>query len=138
MTLHIPPTPAGIRGAIASKTAAADRDHELVTHLRAQPDPRDPLDLVARASERADRLRAEVVTLAEHLHQSDNGRCGARCRTKDGAPCEAPRVKGKRRCKLHGGLSTGPTTDAGRARARAALEVVNARRLLARHATRAA
>ena len=28
-------------------------------------------------------------------------RCGARCR--DGSPCEAPAVRGQRRCRMHGG-----------------------------------
>lgn len=52
--------------------------------------------------------------------------CGARCR--DGHACRAPRVRDRRRCKLHGGLSTGPRTDEGRARALAALAFVHARR----------
>jgi hypothetical protein len=45
--------------------------------------------------------------------------CGARCRS--GSPCEAPRVwvKGadapRSRCRMHGGLSTGPRTPEGRA-----------------------
>lgn len=59
-------------------------------------------------------------------------RCGAR--TRSGAPCKAPcvwdadhdRPRTKRgRCKLHGGLSTGPRTEAGKARSRAALDQVN-------------
>lgn len=41
--------------------------------------------------------------------------CGAR-RRRDGQPCEALSVPGKRRCKWHGGASTGPRTDAGRTR----------------------
>ena len=53
-------------------------------------------------------------------------RCGARCR--DGHGCRAPRVEGKRRCKLHGGRSTGPRTAEGRARAAEALARVNAAR----------
>ena len=40
-------------------------------------------------------------------------RCGAR--TRSGAPCAKFPVEGKRRCRLHGGLSTGPKTAAGRA-----------------------
>jgi hypothetical protein len=50
--------------------------------------------------------------------------CGARCRSKGGAPCLA-RVCVRMtpdgawllatRCRLHGGLSTGPRTAAGRA-----------------------
>ncbi len=48
-------------------------------------------------------------------------RCGARCR--DGTPCQAPTVWDKRRdrpvngrCRMHGGLSTGPRTEEGRRR----------------------
>ena len=36
--------------------------------------------------------------------------CGAR-RRRDGLPCEALSVPGKRRCKWHGGLSTGPRSS---------------------------
>lgn len=55
-------------------------------------------------------------------------RCGARCR--DGHPCAAPvasyrdgdgRLCVARRCRCHGGLSTGPRTAEGRARSLAAL-----------------
>jgi hypothetical protein len=46
--------------------------------------------------------------------------CGAR-RRRDGQPCQAPSVPGKRRCKWHGGASTGPRTDKGRAKAKANL-----------------
>ena len=41
--------------------------------------------------------------------------CGAR-RRRDGQPCQGLSVPGKRRCKWHGGASTGPRTDEGRAR----------------------
>ena len=41
--------------------------------------------------------------------------CGAFARST-GKPCQAPRVPGKRRCRLHGGLSTGPKTEEGRQR----------------------
>lgn len=43
-------------------------------------------------------------------------KCGAR--TRSGDPCRAPAVRGKARCRLHGGLSTGPKTEEGRARVR--------------------
>lgn len=46
--------------------------------------------------------------------------CGAR-RRRDGQPCEALSVPGKRRCKWHGGASTGPRSDEGRARSLANL-----------------
>jgi hypothetical protein len=49
----------------------------------------------------------------------EQSRCAARCR--DGSPCEAPPVWDKRRnrpvngrCRMHGGLSTGPKTPEGR------------------------
>jgi hypothetical protein len=46
--------------------------------------------------------------------------CGAR-RRRDGQPGEALSVPGKRRCKWHGGCSTGPRTAEGKARALANL-----------------
>lgn len=46
--------------------------------------------------------------------------CGGR-RRRDGQPCEALSVPGKRRCKWHGGCSTGPRTSDGKARALANL-----------------
>ncbi|MGI8617997.1 MAG: HGGxSTG domain-containing protein [Gemmatimonadaceae bacterium] len=44
---------------------------------------------------------------------------GARARTR-GEPCRAPAVRGSARCRLHGGWSTGPTTEAGLERSRRA------------------
>jgi glucans biosynthesis protein len=38
-------------------------------------------------------------------------RCGAHARTT-GAPCRAPAVKDKKRCRLHGGASPGAPTGA--------------------------
>jgi hypothetical protein len=46
--------------------------------------------------------------------ESVRERCGARCR--DGHSCRAKVVPGRRRCRLHGGLSTGPRSADGRAR----------------------
>lgn len=40
-------------------------------------------------------------------------RCGARARTRGNQPCRAPAIKGKRRCRMHGGRSTGPQTLEG-------------------------
>ncbi len=45
-------------------------------------------------------------------------RCGAR--TRASAPCRGPAVCGKRRCRMHGGKSTGPRTAEGLERLRAA------------------
>ncbi|MDE2406856.1 MAG: hypothetical protein KGL91_03215 [Xanthomonadaceae bacterium] len=46
--------------------------------------------------------------------------CGA-TRHRDGQPCQAKSEPGKRRCRFHGGRSTGPKTEAGKARALANL-----------------
>ena len=48
----------------------------------------------------------------------ERSRCDAR--TRSGALCTKYPIKGKRRCRLHGGLSTGPKTAEGRARIAAA------------------
>lgn len=48
-------------------------------------------------------------------------RCGAR--TRAGCPCRAPALRGKARCRRHGGASTGPRTAEGLARLRAARTV---------------
>ena len=45
-------------------------------------------------------------------------RCGAKNRA--GNPCQSPAMRGKARCRLHGGASTGPRTIEGLARIRAA------------------
>lgn len=45
-------------------------------------------------------------------------RCGAR--TKAGTPCQRPAVKKTGRCTRHGGKSTGPRTEEGRAQIAAA------------------
>jgi hypothetical protein len=42
--------------------------------------------------------------------------CGARTRSRNGAPCQCKVVPGRTRCRLHGGLSTGPRTPEGKAR----------------------
>jgi len=39
------------------------------------------------------------MTGMEHLGEAP--RCGAK--TRNGTPCRAPAVKGKRRCRMHGG-----------------------------------
>ena len=47
---------------------------------------------------------------------------GKRClaKTRRSTPCQKAALKGKARCRLHGGLSTGPKTPAGKARTIAA------------------
>ena len=46
--------------------------------------------------------------------------CGAR-RHRDGEPCRALSEPGKKRCRFHGGRSTGPRTPEGKARCAANL-----------------
>ena len=45
-------------------------------------------------------------------------RCGAR--TRKGLPCGSPAVRGRKRCRMHGGRSTGPRTAAGLSRSKRA------------------
>lgn len=54
-------------------------------------------------------------------------RCGAK--TRRGTPCRCSALPGKRRCKYHGGMSTGPKSEAGRLQSAKNLEA--ARRALA-------
>ena len=46
-------------------------------------------------------------------------RCAAK--TRQGVPCKAQGLGRGHRCPFHGGLSTGPTTEEGKAKALAAL-----------------
>lgn len=49
--------------------------------------------------------------------------CGAR--TRQGRPCKNTRLYKNGRCKNHGGLSTGPRTEGGKARALANLKNIH-------------
>ena len=44
-------------------------------------------------------------------------RCGAK--TRAGTPCQQAAIRGKQRCRMHGGKSTGPRTAEGMERMRA-------------------
>jgi hypothetical protein len=50
---------------------------------------------------------AHVAHLAHlaHLFLSQVSRCGAK--TRSGTPCQRPPIRGRKRCRLHGGLSPG-------------------------------
>ena len=52
--------------------------------------------------------------------------CGAK-RHRDGQPCQGKSEPGKKRCRFHGGRSTGPRTPDGKARAMANLRRGKAR-----------
>jgi len=69
------------------------------------------------------RHRGADGTPAVRLSVSDPPRalrpeCGAR--TRKGTPCAARCVPGRERCRMHGGLSTGPKSAEGRERIAAA------------------
>lgn len=49
-----------------------------------------------------------------HQRRKDLPRCGAK--TRAGGGCLVRAEPGRRRCRFHGGLSTGPKTEVGRAR----------------------
>lgn len=66
------------------------------------------------------RACARITSEPENRAEQVRVICGAR-RRSDGQPCQALSVQGKRRCRWHGGCSTGPRTAEGRARSMANL-----------------
>ncbi len=67
------------------------------------------------------KLLAALDNMARTTRKRFRPRCGAK--TRSGRPCQAPAVWDKvnnrprnGRCRLHGGLSTGPKTPEGKAR----------------------
>jgi len=64
-------------------------------------------------------IKGNEIGLATRFGPNWSGqRCGAR--TKAGNPCQRPAVQLTGRCSRHGGKSTGPRTEEGRARIAAA------------------
>lgn len=61
-------------------------------------------------------LDRRIARIARILRRATRGQqCGGR--TRNGTPCRMrPATPFNRRCRLHGGLSTGPTTAEGKAR----------------------
>ena len=49
-------------------------------------------------------------------------------RTRKGTPCKSRCTAGELRCRLHGGRSTGPKTDAGKERQKAGAAAYHAKR----------
>jgi hypothetical protein len=113
-------------GASQARAGAKDFDpgHVKPAHPPA-PDTPEFLTAFARANEsglcHATRAGAHANN-SGRLSTGNKARviCGAR-RRRDGEPCQGLSVPGKRRCKWHGGASTGPRTDEGRARSLANL-----------------
>jgi len=97
---------------------AYDAGQRLLTEIREQ------LERERAEQQRRDRWREENERIrGRHVTpKSERPKCGARCR--DGHQCQAPVVWDTEydepwngRCRLHGGLSTGPTTEDGKRRA---------------------
>jgi hypothetical protein len=53
----------------------------------------------------------DQVTATRLLNLRQAPRCGAR--TRAGTPCQSPAIRGRRRCRLHGGRSTGAPRGTG-------------------------
>lgn len=53
------------------------------------------------------------------INTIDFCRCGAKSK-RSGLPCQAPAMRGKQRCRFHGGKSTGPKTVEGKKRSKEA------------------
>ena len=71
---------------------------------------------VTRYERTCDRLgiphhKRRIPSLPSDLHGLT---CGARTK-RTGAPCKSKALYRSGRCKLHGGMSTGPTSEAGKA-----------------------
>lgn len=63
------------------------------------------------------RVEAERLRLARRLEAAlARRRVPCEARTRKGTPCRALSEPGRRRCRFHGGRSTGPKTEEGRAR----------------------
>ena len=58
------------------------------------------------------RIRGERVTIKFKQLPHESVLCNAK--TRAGTPCKNHPLKGKTRCKLHGGMSTGAKTKEGR------------------------
>jgi hypothetical protein len=59
-------------------------------------------------------LMSTYSNIPASIRRRDLPACGAK--TRAGGRCRVKAVRGKKRCRFHGGLSTGPKTEAGRAR----------------------
>ncbi len=110
-------------------SATAPELSEHYAHARFSPEnltmwasPRAGITSVAPELMDTSRARAGANNSGSQPAGANQARviCGAR-RRRDGEPCQGLSVPGKLRCKWHGGASTGPRTDEGRARSMANL-----------------
>jgi len=71
--------------------------------------------IMTNAAREMGRAAERIAVVKDPYH----GRC--RAKTRSGAPCYCKPEPGKKRCKFHGGRSTGPKTPEGMARTLTAL-----------------
>jgi hypothetical protein len=102
----------------ASQARAGASDFDLSHAEPAQPPAPDTPEFID-SSTRARMGASNSGSLPAGANQA-RVICGAK-RRRDGQPCQGLSVPRKRRCKWHGGASTGPRTDEGRARSMANL-----------------
>ena len=81
-------------------------------------------------------MHGRVHLIGWNERKKDRPRCGAR--TRASGSCKAPVVRGRPRCRMHGGLSTGPKTSEGKARSAAGVKAYWERWRAARAAREAA
>jgi hypothetical protein len=78
----------------------------------------------AQESGRMTGINASIAGVCAGTYESGRATLRVQCQAKrhrDGQPCQAKSEPGKRRCRFHGGRSTGPKTPEGKARALANL-----------------
>ncbi|WP_156880311.1 HGGxSTG domain-containing protein [Thermomonas fusca] len=115
----------GIKCSEVTPPKSPDREPELCgQYVRARVS--SIVERSARAQETggATGINARIAGVCAGAYESGRAalrvQCGAK-RHRDGQPCQAKSEPGKRRCRFHGGRSTGPKTPEGRARALANL-----------------
>ena len=47
-------------------------------------------------------MKTTSCTVVKRYAFQDSPRCGAKTKRNNGAPCRAPAVRGKKRCRIHG------------------------------------
>src|SRR5512147_3173476 len=97
------------------------RSPEQQAKLAAYLTPHPVLELICRFKQRLCNLLLRKHRTRKQCQKLIPGSCAPRCGAKSrrGTPCECPAMANGR-CRLHGGLSTGPKTVEGRERIRRA------------------
>ena len=109
---------ASMKASWAERKAQADKPGGSDTGAHGAPNEIDAVAILDGLNARARARASSALTPAVVQAERDRRLCCAR--TRKGFPCVRRVVPGKRRCPNHGGLSTGPKTEAGKARIAAA------------------